>query len=62
MLHNIILQVVLDPLVVEGGSGVECSDACVAVSAPAGSSSCQYTVTTGVDAGHGATRITLNYY
>ena len=61
MIQNLILHIVLDPLVVGGNSGVECSNAGVAVSASAGSSSCQYTVATGVDAGHGATRVTLNY-
>ena len=61
MIHNLVLHIILDPLVVEGSSGVECGDTGVAVSASAGSSSCQYTVSTGVDAGHGATRVTLNH-
>ena len=60
MTHNLVLHIILDPLVVEGHSGVERRDTGVTVSASAGSSSCQYTVSAGVNAGHGATRITLN--
>ena len=62
MIHILVLQIVLDPLVVEGNSGVISSEAGVADSASAGCSSCQYTSSSGVDAGHGTTRVTLNNY
>ena len=53
------LQVVLDKFIEVGRSGEVRSDGGVTVSGSAGSSSCQYTITAGVNAGHGATRITL---
>ena len=62
MIHILALQIVLDPLVIEGSSGVISSNGRVTVSTSAGSSSCDDAVSTGVEAGHGATRVTLNYY
>ena len=53
------LQVVLDKFIEVGHSGEVRSDGGVTVSGSAGSSSCQYTVSVWVNAGHGATRATL---